>query len=74
MDNFIQIIQQIFSILTAPPGNLIYHLGLAFSVAGALQAAFGQWRSNPTSAMRRMVFGLTVLLVAQVILFITVME
>src|SRR5512133_2303271 len=67
MDN---IIQQIFSILTTPPGNLIYHLGLAFSVAGALQAAIATWRSKSLPSIRRLVFGLTVLLAAQLILFL----
>jgi hypothetical protein len=37
--------QQVISILTIPPGNLVYHLVLAFSIAGALPGAlwFTTW-------------------------------
>jgi signal transduction histidine kinase len=58
------------SLLTSFPGNLIYHLILAFSVAGAFQAALNLWRSSGFPQGRRMVIGLGLLLVARIILFI----
>jgi signal transduction histidine kinase len=60
---------QILSFLTAPPGNLIYHIVLVFSIAGALQGAVQSLRSNDFPQTRRTVFGLSVLLVLQLILF-----
>jgi len=63
-------IQQVFTLLTTPPGNLIYHLGLSFSVIGALQAAQSYWRSSQAPQGRRMVFGLSILLAAQLVLFL----
>jgi signal transduction histidine kinase len=61
---------QIISLLTIPPGNLIYHLVLVFSVAGALQSAFNHWRLSEFPQARRALTGLTILLFAQFILFI----
>jgi signal transduction histidine kinase len=55
---------QIGSLLTAPPGNLIYQLVLAFSVAGALQAAFLRWRASGAPQDRRAALGLGVMLAA----------
>jgi len=73
-----QFFEQIFTLLTTPPGNLIYHLVLAFSLAGALQGAVNHWRSNESPYLqeprytqaRRMIFGLSVLLGLQLILFV----
>ena len=64
-----QIFEQTFTLLTTPPGNLIYHLVLAFSLAGALQGAVNHWRSIESPQARRMIFGLSVLLGLQLILF-----
>jgi len=64
-----QFFEQIFALLTTPPGNLIYHLILAFSLAGALQGAVNHWRSNESPQSRRMIFGLSVLLGLQLVLF-----
>ncbi|MCJ7724637.1 MAG: hypothetical protein MUP03_10930, partial [Anaerolineales bacterium] len=61
---------QIFILLITPPGNLIYHLVLVFSIAGALQSAINQWRTNKYPQMRRMMLGLSLLLSAQVSMFI----
>jgi len=63
-------LNQIFSVLTQPAGSLIYHLILVFSIAGALQAAFVHWRSSEFPQARRTTFGLGVLIVAQIGLFI----
>ncbi|GAB4491113.1 MAG: hypothetical protein OHK0031_14350 [Anaerolineales bacterium] len=62
--------QQIFTLLANAPGNLIYHLALAFSAAGALQEAIGQWRTSGYPQTRRMVTGLSLLLAGQAVLFI----
>lgn len=64
------IIQQIFTILTTPPGNLIYHLILAFSVASTLQNSLAYWRSAQRASAYRMTTGLVVLMAAQMALFI----
>ncbi len=61
---------QVFNFLTEPSGSLIYHLILVFSIVSALQAAFFHWRSSGFPQARRTVFGLSLLLSAQVILFI----
>src|SRR5512132_4167811 len=63
-------LNQIFSVLTEAPGSLIYHLILVFSIAGALQAAFVHWRSSEFPQARRTMFGLGILLVAQIALFL----
>lgn len=67
MDSFFG---QYFSMLTTPPGNLLYHLVLIFSIAGALQSAFNHWRSSAFPQARRTMVGLGILLLAQIILFI----
>jgi signal transduction histidine kinase len=63
-------LSQIFSVLTEPAGSLIYHLILVFSIAGALQSAFVHWRSSEFPQARRTLFGLGMLLVAQLGLFV----
>lgn len=63
------ILQQVFSLLTTDTGNLTYHLVLAFSIAGALQAAFTYSRTGDSSQGRRMIFGLSMLLLIQLVLF-----
>lgn len=35
--------QQVITLLTVPPGSLVYHLVLAFSIAGALPGALNLW-------------------------------
>ena len=62
--------EQILTTLTVFPGNLVYHLILAFSIAGAFQAALNLWRSSGFPQGRRMVIGLGVLLVVRLILFV----
>ncbi|OQX61187.1 MAG: hypothetical protein B5M51_08465 [Anaerolinea sp. 4484_236] len=61
---------QIIDILTTPPGNLTYHLVLAFAAAGALQGALLHWRQSEFPQGRRMVIGLGLLLVGRAILFV----
>jgi signal transduction histidine kinase len=61
---------QAFTLLANPPGNLLYHLVLVFSIAGALQSAFMHWRISAFPQARRTVIGLTILMLPQVILFV----
>lgn len=60
---------QVITLLTTQPGNLVYHLVVAFYIAGALQGAISQWRDNPFPQTRRLIIGLSVLLTAQLVLF-----
>lgn len=62
--------QEAFNFLTIPPGNLVYHLVLVFSIGGALQAAFANWRMSEFPQARRAVIGLAVLLILQIALFV----
>ncbi len=61
--------QAVFSLLINSPGNLAYHLVLAFSIAGSLLVANSQRRQDGSSPWRRMVFGLGFLLLLRVLLF-----
>lgn len=61
--------QKILELIVQPPGNLIYHLALAFSVLSSLQAAIISRQSSRQPHTRRMVFGLSMLLLGQLILF-----
>lgn len=53
---------QIDYLLIRPPGSLLYHLVLAFSVVGALIGAYIEWRRTEFPQARRMVVGLGFLL------------
>ena len=63
-------ISQVFTLLTTPPGNLIYHLVLAFSIVGALQAALIHWKFSRFPQMRRTIIGLSILLAARFLIFL----
>ncbi len=66
------ILRQLLSILVAPPGNLIYHLTLAFAVFASLQVALISRRAGPAGQPAgRSLLGLNVLLVAQIALFLS---
>jgi len=66
MDAFLQ---ELFNIVITPPGNLTYHLILAFSLAGALQNAYNHWRDSQFPQSRRMVIGLSLLLLLRLASF-----
>ena len=66
MENFIQ---PIFVLLTRTPGNLIYYLVLAFSITAALQSVLVSRRSTSFPYSGRMILGLSLVLVSQIILF-----
>jgi signal transduction histidine kinase len=61
--------KQVFNLLTTSPGNLAYHIILAFSVVGALQVVISHWRSSGFPQGRRTSIGLSLLLLAQLLLF-----
>ena len=56
--------------LTVPPGDLIYYIVLAFAVASALQSAFNHWRASEFPQAKRAFAGLSVLIVAQILMFV----
>jgi signal transduction histidine kinase len=62
-------LEQILALLINPPGNLIYHTILAFSIAGALQAAIQLMRSSDFPQAKRTVIGLVILLGLQLVMF-----
>jgi len=62
--------QNILDLITSPTGNLIYHLVLAFSVISSLQAALIAKQSVPSAQKNRLTFGLGMLLLGQVVLYI----
>jgi signal transduction histidine kinase len=64
------LIQQILSILVAPPGNLVYHLVLVFSIAGSLQVTLTHWQTDKKAQVKRTLIGLSILLATQFVLFI----
>jgi signal transduction histidine kinase len=65
-------IEQLVSLVTVPPGNMLYHLVLAFSVAGVLQASLSNWRTSGFPQGRRMVMGLSLLFVLRLLLIASV--
>ncbi len=67
MESFLNEISALF---TTSPGNLVYHLVLAFSVAGALQGAITHWRTSGFPQAKRTLIGLGILLVLQLVLFL----
>lgn len=62
--------QEIFSILTTPPGNLTYHLVVIFSVVGALLTAINRWQASQYPQDKRMVIGLSLLLALRLVLIL----
>jgi signal transduction histidine kinase len=63
------LLQQLLGILVNPPGNLIYHLTLAFSIFASLQTALIHRRSGESSG--RVLLGLNLILIAQLALFLS---
>ena len=68
MDNMLD---TVFGLLVAPPGNLIYHLSLAFSVFASLQVTWINRRNAQPAHIGRTLMGLSVLLVAQLLHFLS---
>lgn len=65
------LIVQLITILTTPPGNLFYHLVLVFSVATLLQATLGLSASLASKTTRRLRTAALFLLLFQVIHLLT---
>lgn len=61
---------QVITLLTNPPGNLVYHLVLLFSIAGALPGALNLWPRGGVLEGRRMLAGLGLLLLGQLALIV----
>lgn len=64
------IIEQLLTIITTPPGNLVYHIVLAFSIAGALVSSINHYRGGEDVQGRRMMLGLSLILAARLGLFL----
>src|SRR5260221_886991 len=60
----------IFAFLTTSEGSLVYHIVLVFSIITTLQSAFFHARSSGFPQARRAVFGLAILITAQIALFL----
>jgi len=65
-----QLFEQIITVLTTLPGNLVYHIVVVFSIAGTLWGAIRLLRSGQFPQAYRLVFGLGILIAPQVLLFI----
>ncbi len=63
------IFSQIFDLLTKTPGTVIYHLTLAFSITAALQSLLAARRSSAYPYTGRMILGLSLALLGQIVLF-----
>ncbi len=61
---------QIAALFTTPPGNLAYHLGMAFTTAGALAATMFHAPALPVRASQRLVRGMVILLLLQLVLLL----
>ncbi len=65
----VALLGQVSSFLTTPEGSLIYHLILVFSIGSALQSAYVHWRSSEFPQASRTMFGLIMLMAAQLAVF-----
>ena len=65
----VAILGQVSAFLTTPEGSLIYHLILVFSIGSALQSAYVHWRSSEFPQASRTMFGLIMLMAAQLAVF-----
>src|SRR5512140_3446 len=65
-----QLLDELFKFFANSPGNLVYILAVAFTLIGALQGAISQWRISDYPQSRRLIFGLSLLLGLQLLLFL----
>src|SRR4026209_1137025 len=63
-------LNSIFTFLTTPEGSLVYHIVLVFSIITTLQSAYFHARASGFPQARRAVFGLSILITAQIALFL----
>ncbi len=64
------LVDQVLALLSSDAGSLMYHLVLAFSVAGTLQISLNQSQRYRSIQIRRVMLGVGLLLVLQLALFI----
>ncbi|GAP10474.1 histidine kinase [Bellilinea caldifistulae] len=64
------LISQIFNLLTQPPGNLIFHLILVFSILTGLQTTALIHPIENRAIARRLITGFLILLLGQIVLFL----
>jgi len=62
--------QALYDLITSDTGSLTYQLILAFSVAGALMATLSHWNRSDNRQVKRLVIGLSILLVLRAVVFI----
>ncbi len=67
----ITLLSQILQLLTTSPGNLVYHLVLAFALMAGVQAVVLQRGEDEQPVVRRYFTGFSILLIGQAILFIS---
>jgi signal transduction histidine kinase len=63
-------LDSIFTFLTTPEGSLVYHIVLVFAIITTLQSAYFHARASGFPQARRAVFGLAILISAQIALFL----
>lgn len=63
------LLDQIFTFLAEPNGVVFYHYALVFSIGFALYASFTNWRSSEFPQVKRTMFGLGLMLLAQFFMF-----
>jgi signal transduction histidine kinase len=63
-------LNSIFAFLTTPQGSLVYHIVLVFSIITTLQSAYFHYRASGFPQAQRAVFGLAILITAQIALFL----
>ena len=64
------LLENVFTILTSSPENLVYHLVLVFAIMAAFQAVMVLQRRSGEKQARRLMLGLAVLLLGQLVLFV----
>ncbi len=64
------LVDQVLALLSSDAGSLMYHLVLAFSVAGTLQISLNQSQRYRSPQIRRVLLGVGLLLVLQLALFV----
>ncbi len=62
-------LQQLLGLLITPPGNLIVHLVLLFSLMAAIQSVFIARRNGQSEGSARILLGLCAILAGQAVLF-----
>jgi len=66
----VSLVDQVLALLSSDAGSLMYHLVLAFSIAGTLQISLNQSQRFRSLQIRRVLLGVSLLLVLQLTLFV----